>query len=237
MGLAPVRTKKEQILHLAATDPFMRVSEIAEKVDTTTRYVRTTLSDAGVSLSELRRNYARSMERRLGVESGKSHQSRENEIAIDSHELIGKPQISQVVDAEAAGALHVSSDRSLLCVSKIGRIGKQLYMLNRILTPIHVVVTEELLTADGPLGQLLGLEKPGATRIIERSMEVLSAEAFIAQSLNMAPGSLVLRCMHVIVTQGVRVGVEISYYDALGVRLLLAEDEHTLEVVVKKTAS
>ncbi|HEX6972266.1 MAG TPA: hypothetical protein VF234_08605 [Limnochordia bacterium] len=58
-------TKKHQIVALARRDPFLRIGEIAERAGTTPRYVRTILSEAGVSLMALRRYYARAMERRL----------------------------------------------------------------------------------------------------------------------------------------------------------------------------
>ena len=67
MSVAPT-TKKEQILALARQDPFLKIEEIAATVETTPPYVRTTLSEAKVSLMELRRNYARRMQKRLHEE-------------------------------------------------------------------------------------------------------------------------------------------------------------------------
>ena len=58
-------SKKEQVLHLARYDPFLRIEEIARRVGTTAPYVRTVLSESRVLLGELRRAYARDMERRL----------------------------------------------------------------------------------------------------------------------------------------------------------------------------
>ncbi len=58
-------TKKEQIINYAQNDPFLKISDIAEYVQTTPRYVRTILSEANISLMKLREKYARSMERRL----------------------------------------------------------------------------------------------------------------------------------------------------------------------------
>lgn len=58
-------TKKEQIINFAQNDPFLKISDIAEYVQTTPRYVRTILSEANISLMKLREKYARSMEKRL----------------------------------------------------------------------------------------------------------------------------------------------------------------------------
>src|SRR5690625_2256293 len=51
-------TKKTRLLTLARRYPFLSVDEIAERVGTTPRYVRTSLSEAGLSLLALRRQQA-----------------------------------------------------------------------------------------------------------------------------------------------------------------------------------
>ncbi|MBM7624615.1 hypothetical protein [Sporohalobacter salinus] len=55
--------KKEKVVYLAKHDPFLKVEELAEKVGTTPHYVRTVLSEAALSLTKLREDYARKMER------------------------------------------------------------------------------------------------------------------------------------------------------------------------------
>ncbi|HHU92431.1 MAG TPA: GntR family transcriptional regulator [Halanaerobiaceae bacterium] len=61
-------TKKEQIINFAQSDPFLKISDIAEYVQTTPRYVRTILSEANISLMKLREKYARNMEKRLKMD-------------------------------------------------------------------------------------------------------------------------------------------------------------------------
>ncbi|ACL69253.1 hypothetical protein [Halothermothrix orenii] len=56
------KTKKEKILENARRDPFLKIEELAKKANTTPRYVRTILSEANLSLMELREQYARKME-------------------------------------------------------------------------------------------------------------------------------------------------------------------------------
>lgn len=56
-------TKKEYIIRLAKKDPFLKIEEIAEIAQTTQRYVRTILSEANLSLMNLREEYARKMEK------------------------------------------------------------------------------------------------------------------------------------------------------------------------------
>src|SRR5690554_2072979 len=59
---------KERIISVTRGDPFLTVEQIAKKSKTTPQYVRTTLSEARLSLANLRRDYARQMERKLGQE-------------------------------------------------------------------------------------------------------------------------------------------------------------------------
>ena len=43
-------TKKDMIIRLAKSDPFVSIEEVANQADTTNRYVRTILSEAEISL-------------------------------------------------------------------------------------------------------------------------------------------------------------------------------------------
>lgn len=56
-----VETKKDFIIRLAKKDPFLKIEEIAQLVVTTPRYVRTILSEANLSLMNLREEYARKL--------------------------------------------------------------------------------------------------------------------------------------------------------------------------------
>ena len=58
-------TKKDEIIHLALNDPWLHVQEIANQVGTTERYVRTTLSEQGISLQEKRREEYEATRREL----------------------------------------------------------------------------------------------------------------------------------------------------------------------------
>src|SRR5690554_4953319 len=53
-----IETKKHRVLQVAQSDPFLTVAEIASAVSTTPKYVRTILSEAGISLAKLRKAYA-----------------------------------------------------------------------------------------------------------------------------------------------------------------------------------
>jgi AraC-like DNA-binding protein len=58
------KTKKEKIIDYVHQDPFLKIGEIASKAETTSRYVRTILSEANISLMKLRKQYAIDIEKR-----------------------------------------------------------------------------------------------------------------------------------------------------------------------------
>lgn len=53
------KTKKEIILENAYRDPFLKIDDLAKKANTTSRYVRTILSESNISLMDLRKKYAK----------------------------------------------------------------------------------------------------------------------------------------------------------------------------------
>jgi len=58
------KTKKDKILEHARQDPFLTIEDLSHKADTTPRYVRTILSEANISLMQMRKEYARKIENR-----------------------------------------------------------------------------------------------------------------------------------------------------------------------------
>lgn len=58
------KPKKDIIIENAYRDPFLKIEDLAQIADTTSKYVRTILSESRVSLMELRKEYARKIEDR-----------------------------------------------------------------------------------------------------------------------------------------------------------------------------
>lgn len=230
-------TKKEQILNLALKDPFLRVEEIAAQAETTPRYVRTILSEARISLMQLRRRYARTMERRLGVNVTVDRADRGLSDAlslagnrVDVHNV----QVGKVVAPELAEILGVAPDEPLLKVSRVRSVNRQPFFVSEVITHKSLVVSEDVVGSDKPLRQLLGLEVPGETVFVDRSLEVVRATPYIAACLELATGDPVIKSGNVIVTRDERVGVEYNYFDAHRVRFVLAgASEYTLKIEEK----
>lgn len=58
------KSKKDVIIENAYLDPFFKIEELARMAGTTSKYVRTILSESKISLMELRKEYARKIEDR-----------------------------------------------------------------------------------------------------------------------------------------------------------------------------
>lgn len=58
-------TKKEIIIKTAREEPFLTIEEIADRAHASPSYVKSALSEAGISLHELRRNLYEDLKARL----------------------------------------------------------------------------------------------------------------------------------------------------------------------------
>ena len=235
IGSAP--TKKEHILTLAQRDPFLRVEEIAAQAETTPRYVRTILSEARISLMQLRRHYARTMERRLGVNVtvDRPDQGLTDALSLaGNHVGVHKVQVVKVVDPELAEILGVAGDEPLLKASRVRSVNERPFFVSEVITHKSLVVSEDLATSEKPLRQLLGLEIANETTFVDRSLEVEEAAPYIAACLGLAAGDPVIKSGNTIVTRGERVGIEYNYFEARRVRFVFAgASEYTLKIEEK----
>ncbi|AGB40433.1 hypothetical protein Halha_0440 [Halobacteroides halobius DSM 5150] len=63
-------TKKEKVVYLAKRDPFLKVEKIAQLAETSSHYVRTVLSEANLSLTRLRKEYAQGSDTEVDERNG-----------------------------------------------------------------------------------------------------------------------------------------------------------------------
>jgi hypothetical protein len=231
------QTKKDQILNLARQDPFLKVEEIAAKVETTPRYVRTILSEAKISLMQLRRSYARRMERRLGIDvtlKGDGPGVAPTVHATGECLSVNEIRIHKIHQPEWASLLQVADDEPLLMVSRVCKVDGQPFFVSQMVTTGDLSLSEELLRGDMPLRELLGFTAPDATAFWERSLEAEPADPYIAASLGVPQAEPVIRSGNLIIAKGQPVGLEFKVFPAYGVRFVLAGDgEHELKVVGK----
>lgn len=215
----------------------MSIAEIAATAGTTPRYVRTILCEARLSLAQLRRDYARTMEKRLNVDvqmpdaaTGLTQALAQSGNPASVH----YPRITKLVDAELAVLLRQPAYEPLLSISRTRFVAGKPFFLSQIITPDHLVLRAELLATEKPLRQILGLEVAGHTEFVDRSLEVVNADAFAAASLGLCAGAPLLKSGNVIVTDGQMVGVEFNYFNAYRVRFVLnGTSEYSLRIQEK----
>lgn len=226
-------SKKERVLRLAQTDPFLSVDEIANMVGTTSRYVRTSLSEAGLTLTELRRRFAEDMRKRLkeaGAERtrrGTTPDSGNTKAAVEggARERTYYMRVGQLVDAQAASLLGTEPDTPLLQVSRLRLLDGQPLYINVLVTTEQLTVNEQLLTGDGPMYNLLDQVLAGKARpmVDRRTVDIVPASKSFAESLGVKLGHPLLRSGTLITTSpgNEPIAIEFNYFDAMSVRLEL----------------
>lgn len=232
--------KKYEVIRLAQADPFMSVDEIAAQVHTTARYVRTILSEAGLSLLALRRRYARQMERRLGLDIRVAHGGKGLLSALTeagNRLEVRRIRVAQVTDPELAEWLGVSPTATLLEISRVRVVnGRPLYV-NQVVTSRDLTVNELILTDEGPLRETLGLGAGGEIEFDERTLDVVPASQHLAECLEAEVGAPILRAGNVLRVGNERVGIEFNYFDATRVRLVLeGVPDYALRIVERRQA-
>lgn len=225
-------SKKARVIKLAKTDPFLSVDEIARMVGTTSRYVRTSLSEAGIILTDLRRRFADEMRQRL-AEVMRHDQVVPAAVANDKDAGHAEPipeqtrciRVAQLVDAEAAALLREQPDAPLLEISRLRLVNGQPLYVNQLVTTGRLTLNEQLMTQDGPMYKLLDQVIAGAAKpMLDRcTVDIVPANSFFAELLRVKPGHPLLRSGTSITTvaDNKPIAVELNYFDALRVRLEL----------------
>jgi hypothetical protein len=228
-------TKKDLIMDLARKDPFLKVEEIAAAINTTPRYVRTILSESGLSLMQLRKQYARNMEQRLNVTLGRANVGLTDALlGLGKHVGVNQIGVEKIINLDFAQRLQVPPEEPLLVVSRVRLVDGKPFFVNQIVTHKDLTVGADQLSSESPLRQVLGLEVAGHTSFIDRSLEVIHADTAIASSLGIPAGNPVIQSGNIIYTDGERVGIELNYFDAYRVRFVLTgEAEYSLQVIEK----
>lgn len=216
------RSKKERILQLARRDPFLKIEEIATRVETTAPYVRTILSQGRVSLMKLRREYARDWRRRLmdpPPTSGAAAPHLEEWVCAGA---LHPPEVyvERIVSAELASLLEVESDKGLLQVSAVRTGPSGLTFLTRVVTHRDVPVRVSSHLGKRPLRDILGLEGSPVYSGVDCTLDVVYVSDPIAAQLGMMPCNPVLRIQSVLVWAGRREAVEITCFPADRVRVV-----------------
>ena len=208
------QSKKGQVIALAKADPFLTVKDLAKEAATTTRYVRTILSEAQLSLHEMRRSYARRLQLNAGVIELPEDISVQEELTI-TKVVGGKvvPDIPSWAELELFQASIVRRSSSVLCYVQL-------------LTPEQLTISvkphdlRELL----PEWCRAKLEIGGQKAMIQRAPEGLAA------ALALPEPSQIVKLMTFLTVDDRPVAVELKWFGLEGMILQWSKLQPELEV-------
>ncbi|ACL69254.1 hypothetical protein [Halothermothrix orenii] len=173
-------TKKEQIINFAQSDPFLKISDIAEYVQTTPRYVRTILSEANISLMKLREKYARNMEKRLENTNYQELQAKVTLREEYSYNNLnsGKIMVESEDESRFPEIKRIKEGDELIKIYQVQYVDETPYCLHELVTFMEKDINRERVKNLDSIYDLLGrkginrlqfmnnvitLEKPGKT--------------------------------------------------------------------------
>lgn len=220
-------TKKARLLQLARTEPFLSVEEIAATVETTPRYVRTALSEAGLSLTKLRRQHAQTIVHRsrvgvrfpveMGFEATIPCVCVGDGVQLTTRSV----RVAQIIDGQIAAWLNAAVKTPLLEISRV-RVGDEgLLFVNRLITNQHLLVSDAVFTSDRPLTEFLGVRDVAQTHFAEQTVDIVRGDEYLCESLHVAADDPIIRCAGVLIVAGKPAAIKCNYFDGTRIRLVL----------------
>ena len=199
------RSTKEKVIHLAQTDPFLTVEQLAQKSETTPRYVRTILSEARISLAQLRKEYARSMERRL---------AKQDKAYVDLHlPLTNELHVKEIQNEQFSKVLQLPQEAVLFQVSHLTQMN-EIPVFAQLVTGQGVTVTPNCTS----LRELIQSENVQLTAK-EQWIEVLDAPERLQTALGSRYNRQVFRLCAVLYNDKQPVALEFLWIPVDGVAL------------------
>ena len=208
------QSKKGQVIALAKADPFLTVKDLAKEVGTTTRYVRTILSESRLSLHEMRRSYARRLQRNVDAIQPKEDFSIQEELTIVK--VPGSKVISDVpgwVELELFQASLIRSSSSFLCYVQL-------------ITPEQLTIRVEPCN----LRELLPESYRGRLEVGGQKATILPAPERLAIALGLPETTQVVKLTTFLTVDDQPVAVEIKWFGLEGVILQWSKLQPELEI-------
>lgn len=204
---------KGKVIALAKADPFLTVEELSEQAATTPRYVRTILSEAGLSLNRLRKQYARRLERRLG-------QQRRSISAPFSENL----EVLKITGAKVESSLVAwGEDKGLFQISALNKWA-EITSYEQLITPCSVTVRSNYINLREllPYGPELMV---GAQKI-----EIINGEDLVNSLLALDQSEPVARLSSVLTVGNEVIALERRWFGLDGAVLRWSQQEPELKV-------
>lgn len=209
-------TIKAKVIQLVQKDPFLSIEEIASQVETTPRYVRTILSEANLSLLQLRKQYARAMEQQLKREI----------VPTAAQEYDPQLKLVKVIDPVAAELLDQDPDAELMKISRMQRL-ERIQIFCELITYLDLELRLDDLS--GPLRQILTSAKGINNLQLQRSwVEVAVNQGGLSKLLTAREDQPLLKLTYLLTDGVVPIGIETQWLPTEGI--LLRSEGGTFEI-------
>ncbi|NLM70071.1 MAG: hypothetical protein GX177_08775 [Firmicutes bacterium] len=200
-------TIKAKVIQLVQKDPFLSIEEIASQVETTPRYVRTILSEANLSLLQLRKQYARAMEQQLKREI----------VPTAAQEYDPQLKLVKVIDPVAAELLDQDPDAELMKISRMQRL-ERIPIFCELITYLDLELRLDDLS--GPLRQILTSAKGINNLQLQRSwVEVAVNQGGLSKLLTAREDQPLLKLTYLLTDGVVPIGIETQWLPTEGILL------------------
>ena len=218
-------TKKEKIINFARNDPFLKISDIAEHVQTTPRYVRTILSEANISLMKLREKYARKIEQKLQIKESTSQRVQVRLIDQKGEVSTGKVRVDNLAGESFKELEPDSSEQELYKLSQRRMVGQNSFGVQEIITYLATDFDEESIQDLDSLYELFGnaeeSDELAGLRFRSNIMEVESANQLLAELLQIKKNKPIIKSQRLILDGEQPVAIENCFFDAKQVQLIV----------------
>lgn len=205
---------KGQVIALALADPFLTVKDLASQAGTTTPYVRTILSEADLSLNDLRRSYARRLEQDYVKVQSK-----------DNYPVHEKLTIIRMPGSKAAPNIPEWANLELFQAGKMLKLAPPICYM-QLITPEELTLTVDC----NNLRKLLPLPRQKALEVSGQKAEILPAPVNIAEILDLPKKGQSVKLTTFLTAQNLPVALEIKWFALEGLILQWSKRASELEV-------
>ncbi|MCK8828089.1 UTRA domain-containing protein [Natroniella acetigena] len=213
-------TKKEQIINYARHDPFLKISEIAENVETTPRYVRTILSEANISLMELREKHARNMEQRLERKEYNLQKATVQLLKGKGKIEVGEIKFKKIEDVEVDELVKVSEEEELYKIVQKKLVDGNPYGLQEVITYLSSNINQQRIADLDSLYELFNDNGLDNLKFRSNVMQVEKANPMLATKLALEKSEPVIKSQRVILIDKLPIAIENYYFDANSIQLI-----------------
>ncbi|WP_408955783.1 UTRA domain-containing protein [Natroniella sp. ANB-PHB2] len=213
-------TKKEQIINYARHDPFLKISEIADNVETTPRYVRTILSEANISLMELREKHARNMEQRLERKEYNLQKATVQLLKGKGKIEVGEINFKKIEDVEVDELVKVSEEEDLYKIVQKKLVDGNPYGLQEVITYLSSNINQQRIADLDSLYELFNDNGLDNLKFRSNVMQVEKANPMLATKLGLEQSEPVIKSQRVILIDKLPIAIENYYFDANSIQLI-----------------